>query len=257
MLLAERRAAMGLSLSDVANRLKFAPRQIEALEAGEYDKLPGMTFVRGMTRGYARLLELDAEPLVRALERGHAPEPVPVEMHSESIPFPDGRKGSTRIYLSLSALILLAVGAVLYEGRFGMPQILVRGHPSAASSLPAVPAAASPEPPAAAAVPPVPEASVAVPAAAASEAPSGTAGEAPAARIQLQFQEQSWVEVRDGSGNVLTSQINPARSTRTVEGDPPFALVIGNASHVRMTYKNEPVDLKPYTKTNVARLTLK
>ncbi len=257
---------MGLSLSDVANRLKFAARQIEALEAGEYDKLPGMTFVRGMTRGYARLLELDPEPLVHALERGHAPDPVAVEMHSQSIPFPEGRTSSTRIYLWLSALILVAVGAVLYEGRFGMPQILSHERTSTAASTRA--AASTPLPAdamattgsAPAALPAPLREAAAAPAAPASEATSETphaTGNAAAARIQLRFDDESWVEVRDASGNVLTSQINPAGSSRSLEGNPPFVLVIGNASYVHMTYKNEPVDLKPYTKTEVARLTLK
>src|SRR6185503_3070141 len=52
---AARRVELGMSLDDVANQLKFSPRLIEALEAGEFDKLPGPTFARGMLRSYARL----------------------------------------------------------------------------------------------------------------------------------------------------------------------------------------------------------
>ncbi len=250
--LAERRAARGLSVPDVANRLKFASRQIEALEAGDYGKLPGGTFVRGMIRGYARLLEIDPEPLVRSLERSHAAQkPASMEMHSESIPFPDGRPGSTRIYLSLSALILVAVGAILYEGHYGMPQFLVREPVAAPSIAPAQPPVVS-----APAVPAAPPAVTAAPAAPASAAPAAAASGTPAARIAFAFDQESWVEVRDRSGKVLTSQLNPAGSSRTVQGDPPFALVIGNASFVHLIYKDAPVDLKPHTKVEVARLTL-
>jgi len=41
-----------------------------------------------------------------------------------------------------------------------------------------------------------------------------------------------------------------------VRGTPPFSLVIGNASHVRLTYNGKPVDLAPHIKVDVARLTI-
>jgi cytoskeleton protein RodZ len=266
-MLAQRRAACGLALTDVANRLKFAPRQIEALEADDYGKLPGMTCVRGMIRSYAKLLEMDSGPMIKALERRHASPPVSVEMHSEKIPFPDGRARSTRIYLGLSALLVIAVGAVVYEWNFGLPQVLTGSTaPSeisapAQSEPPASNARQEPAPP----VEPGPKALAATPKAeqpasvpAQNPAPAGAGNpvSADAARILLEFQEPSWVQVQDRVGRILISQLNPGGSRRTIEGDPPFVLVIGNASHVRMTYKDEPVDLTPYIKVEVARLTL-
>jgi len=68
-LLAQLRAERKLSIADVAQRLKYGVRQIEALEAEEFDKLPGATFVRGMVRGYAKLLETDPEPVLGALDQ--------------------------------------------------------------------------------------------------------------------------------------------------------------------------------------------
>ena len=67
--LREARERLGLSVSEVAQRLKFAPRQIEALEADQAAALPGLTFVRGFVRSYAKLVGLEADPLVSALER--------------------------------------------------------------------------------------------------------------------------------------------------------------------------------------------
>src|SRR5882724_369510 len=67
--LREARERLGLSVSEVAQRLKFAQRQIEALEADQAAALPGLTFVRGFVRSYAKLVGLDADPLVSALER--------------------------------------------------------------------------------------------------------------------------------------------------------------------------------------------
>lgn len=63
-MLSQARAAAGLTIEEAARQLKFAPRQLEALEAGRLERLPGGTIVRGMVRSYARLLRIDPEPLL-------------------------------------------------------------------------------------------------------------------------------------------------------------------------------------------------
>ena len=62
------REAQGLSVAEVANSLKLNPRQIEALESGRFDQLPGYAFTRGFLRNYARLLKVDAAPLLAGLQ---------------------------------------------------------------------------------------------------------------------------------------------------------------------------------------------
>jgi len=70
--------------------------------------------------------------------------------------------------------------------------------------------------------------------------------------------EESWVEVREvTSGRQILWQLQPAGTTRTLEGVPPIEVVIGNAAGVRLSYKGEQVDLQPHTQGNVARLTLR
>jgi cytoskeleton protein RodZ len=65
--LREAREGMGLSVHDIANRIKFAPRQVEALESNDFTHLPQTTFLRGFVRCYARVLQLDEEALIAAL----------------------------------------------------------------------------------------------------------------------------------------------------------------------------------------------
>jgi cytoskeleton protein RodZ len=65
--LREAREVMGLSVHDIANRIKFAPRQVEALEANDFSILPQATFLRGFVRSYARVLQLDEVALIAAL----------------------------------------------------------------------------------------------------------------------------------------------------------------------------------------------
>ncbi len=53
------REQKGLSIKDVADRLKLPARQIEALENGLYDGLPEPVFIRGFLRSYGRVLDMD------------------------------------------------------------------------------------------------------------------------------------------------------------------------------------------------------
>lgn len=72
----------------------------------------------------------------------------------------------------------------------------------------------------------------------------------------MKFERESWVEIRGRDGKALVSQLNAAGSERTVEGKAPFALIIGNAQHVRLSYDDRPIDLAPHVKVEVARFTL-
>lgn len=61
------REQMGLSVGDVANQIKFAPRQIEALEADDFSAKPEAAFLRGFVRSYGKFLHLDVDALFAAL----------------------------------------------------------------------------------------------------------------------------------------------------------------------------------------------
>ena len=63
--LAAERERQGLSRADVAQRLHMSAWQVEALENGDYSRLPKGTFLRGFVRNYARTLGVD---VARALE---------------------------------------------------------------------------------------------------------------------------------------------------------------------------------------------
>jgi len=63
-ILAQKREEWGLSIQEVAANLNLSTETIEALEADEYDSLPGTTFIKGYIRSYAKLLQLDVENLM-------------------------------------------------------------------------------------------------------------------------------------------------------------------------------------------------
>ena len=76
------------------------------------------------------------------------------------------------------------------------------------------------------------------------------------ALIHLVFDDESWVEVADKDGKSLLAQLNLRGSEKRINGTPPFSLVIGNASVVRLYYQGKRIDLAPYNRAEVAHLTL-
>lgn len=276
--LAAARRANNLSVADVARQLKLSVTQIEALEAGAFEKLPGPVFVRGFIRSYARMLKLDPEAVLRWVDPG-VPTPVVSGLAASlqrEIPFP--RATARRWPGYAMAALLLVGGLAAYEFYWGEPGFTVLKNPPAANPVPAmpdlpVPAAAEPtavtggpaEPgPVASAEPAVAgETNVAgdhnqaqPPQAATPDAGKAVASGEGAYSLQFVFDEKSWVEIRDGSGKVIFSQLNQPDSKKQIYGKPPFALVIGNARGVRLTYNDKPVDLAPHIKVDVARFTL-
>lgn len=255
--LARAREAAGLSLEDAARQLRFAPRQLDALERDALDRLPGGAAVRGMVRSYARLLRIDAEPLVAQLAadaRAQDAERL-AQRFRQPVPFSDGSRRSNLAYIALSLALLAVVAAVAFEwrqerGTERLTFVSAAQQPAEPVRVAAASVAAPPAP--APTAPPEAARPVRAPVAAAEDGE----GEAGRGRIVLQFERESWVEIRSGSGKLLVSQLHAPGADRVVSGVPPFAVVIGNAQHVRLSYNDKPVDLMPHVKVEVARFTL-
>ncbi|HSD55335.1 MAG TPA: helix-turn-helix domain-containing protein [Burkholderiales bacterium] len=249
--LAAARAARGLTVSEIALRLKFSRKQIEALEADRYDALAGPAFVRGMVRAYAKLVGADADALVAELRASPLTPigPTVTGPRGIGVPIPRKPRKGSLVYVVLSILVVVAVGGVLAEWflRPNDPQRLAAARPAvpAGSATPAAPAQREVLTP------------LAVPAAAEPVARARTVETVlTAKRIELSFNRESWVEIRDAEGRVVFSQLNPPGTRRQIEGVAPFSVVIGNARGVRLRYNESDVDLMPFTRTDVARLTL-
>lgn len=79
-LLSEARAAKQLSLADVEAVTRIRQKYIQALENGQYDKLPRGTIARGFLRTYATFLGLDVEAVLASYtgESGDTGPDVPI-----------------------------------------------------------------------------------------------------------------------------------------------------------------------------------
>jgi cytoskeleton protein RodZ len=276
------REAAGLSVDQVAQQLKLAQRQVRALEDENFAELPGRTFSRGFLRNYARLLNLDADDLLQHLpDAAMAPSLGAPALHSTSAMIAElpsagvAKRASFARWVIPLALVACIVGAATYEWyRGGLstlgdgPRVGVqanvpdpRNDGGATTALPnplanegaPTTSAAAPAP-----LPAIVEDKLPITATAAAAEPAPAALEAPPvdAPILLSYSGPSWTEIRDRTGQLLISRLVSARSVENLRGAPPFDLVLGNASAVSLTYRGEPVDLAPYTRGNVARLTL-
>lgn len=94
------------------------------------------------------------------------------------------------------------------------------------------------------------------PSVASAAAPVATMLSGPTSELRLKFQGPSWVEVKQKDGSVIASQLNPPNTEKVVSGVAPLALTIGNATSVQLQYKGKVVDLKPFTRDDVAHITL-
>ncbi|WP_177257274.1 RodZ domain-containing protein [Nitrosovibrio sp. Nv17] len=289
------RLARGMSVGDAARQLRLSVRQITALEQDDYDKLAGGTFLRGFVRNYARLLQMDAKPLLQRLEQSQPAVPVQtISYRTEGIPFPSGQGGGKRGLLIAAAVILVLLLAFeIHEGGGGGAGGLafMKTEPgdgigpvepsqdrspfagdagdagdagTGTGGEPANRAAAGEAPEISAPLPaPVPRtpgvgtepAEIAARALFESPPPEPVTGKD---ALHLTFDGESWVEVKDDDGRLLLSRINPAGTQQVLRGKPPFFLTIGNAAQVRLVYNSRPVDLAPHTNAygGTARLSI-
>ena len=270
--LAAARENSGLSVADIAHQLKLSPWQVEALEAGDYRRLPGAVFVRGFIRNYARLVKLDPAALPAGAERQlpRAAQPLPEMPPSADIPFPSGREFGWRKY-AIAGLVLLVPVVIFEFYRDDAHEITVKSRQVALPPPQVVAEEKAAETRGGARVPAVSDAiAVASPTVSATTRNEPTVVENPrlAARtaraehkpgehvVRFRFEQESWVEIRDRNGSRIFSQLNPAGTVQVVSGLPPLALVVGNAAGVRLMHNDQPVNLAPHIKVDVARLTL-
>jgi cytoskeleton protein RodZ len=114
--LRQAREAQGLSVQDVASKLRLGPKQIEAIETDNFAKLPEPTIVRGFIRNYAKLLKINAEPLLDAytvIVPSNTQHQLTVKP-SSNMQVTNGDKPKASTYIWAGLLALLALGAWLF-----------------------------------------------------------------------------------------------------------------------------------------------
>ena len=284
------REAQGLSIQDVASKLRLSPKQIEAIEADHFAMLPEPTIVRGFIRNYAKQLKINSEPLLDAYA-----VIVPNNTQHELILKPtsnmqvtSGDKPKTSSYVGAGLVALLALGAWLFYQSYIEKPSPTKPSVSIESSLeplpqPALPAAerapalqSSTEitlPAAVDSTLPMSTANIAVPATP-SDAPVAalpvvalpalpveiTPEISPApvglAKIEFSANQETWVGIVDAEGKQIYDKIIFAGSRETIQAKLPLNVTVGNAGATSLNMNGKTVELAPHTRNNVARIKL-
>lgn len=288
------REAMGWSIEQVADQLKLAPRQVLALEAGDYASLPSPAVTRGFIRAYAKLLRIDAAPLVSMIELNMPPEAQagahasgaaarreqrPAAFSETRFPINGKRKG---LPLGWIAAVIVVAGAAVAAWQFDLIPNLQRDAdtgdavvlenpnngvvaPGTGPGLinPSVPLISVPSPTTDAA----PAGQTPTPAAPAAAAPAPvvtppaaaiTPPAAGANALVVNVRDDSWIEVRPvGGGRPLISRLVKGGSTETIDLAGPVNLIVGVPSAVTVTLRGAPVALPPQPGKTISRVALK
>ena len=291
--LAAEREAMGWTVEQVADQLKLAVRQVIALEEGDYANLPGPAVVRGFVRAYAKILKLDAAPLVAQIAldsptgdtaaSGVRRDHKPTSFSQSRYPSNGKRKSNMPMVLGVVAVIaVIGAGVAAWQlklvpaGLFGGAAApVVSSTPAATtdSTVTVLPGpmvngpAATAEPAKTDALPPVisnPVPLISVPPASQPSgplaAPAGVAPAVPAATsnaLVLTVRQDSWVEVRTTGGKPLFSRLMKAGQIETVTVAGPATLILGNPSGVDASLRGTPVPMPATTAGTVARIAIK
>jgi len=237
------REAAGLTQADVASRLKMPLRVVRSLEDEDWSRLGAPVFVRGQLRSYARLLGIDADPVVDAAEVAPVAPPVltprtftpPLQRIAEQV-------ARRFVYVVMTMAIAIPVWLAT------RPQAELVAHDAAPLDVPAtqpgmqVPANAArrnaddgPRP---------------LVASLASLPPRSAPG------LSLRFEGDSWVQVTDADGKTIEQTLVHAGENRNYDPGEVAAVVLGNASAVEVRSRGQARDLAPYMRANVARFTV-
>ncbi len=278
-LLRAAREKHGLHIAALAAAMKVAPRKLDALENDRWSELPDATFVRALALTVCRTLKLDPKPVLDLLPPAETMSLQSIGEHlnapyreADSHGAPSVAGLAIRPMVWAAALLMVAAVAVYFvpEAWFksAAPAAATAVAPVAPTAVAAVAELAAPAVPGSAAANqpdstgPLPAASAAAVLPSVGETvfsapPAHSQQAAPAAgALQLRTSEASWVDVRDGRGQVLLSRIVQPGEMVGLDGAPPLRLTIGNAAATQLSFRGQPVSLTPSTRDNVARVEL-
>jgi cytoskeleton protein RodZ len=279
------RKAAGLSAADLAQPLNLDLRVIENIERDALDEVPGRPYILAYLRSWAGQLGIDPDGLIEQYNRQQgaerhevqgAPHPTLDVMEGPGI-----RWGRLFGWLVLFAVGVALVLGLLQLGSGTIPgwwQDLSGGdRDSAMTTEGDIPLSGPPPEPAETsggelAMPPVsstgpqieaqgPALSSALPegrlpavddtpavesrqTAGADEAPATEPASGPTLVLRAVGGE-SWVEVRDASGERLMYDVLAEGEQREFDGPGPFSLVLGRPGVIEVEYAGEAIDLGP------------
>jgi cytoskeleton protein RodZ len=249
-LLRQAREDAGLSIEDVAYRVKIHVKKLAALEENQFDQIPNAVFLRAMASSVARTLDVEPQRILELLP--DSPKPVFVNIE-ENIKGSFGESthlsAKFRIFFSASshvifAGLLVAAAALVYFSPH-LESVWDSYFPQSAEITSTVTVVEVPQAPVALAVPaPMPETALVA---------SAPVVVAVSSELVFKVRGSSWIEVTDAAGIVLFQRRLEAGESATVSGALPLSVIVGRADLTDVQWKDKPFTLTGVTQDNVAK----
>ncbi|MBI3286404.1 MAG: DUF4115 domain-containing protein [Burkholderiales bacterium] len=294
--LAAARLHAGLSVQQVAEQLKLSQRQIVSLESNQFDALPKMVIVRGFVRSYAKLLKLDADPVlaclpkdmdVHALDADLRPTLATPFLESRT-PFLGRQDSNNRKYLigaallAISALIFVLLQKLEHSDYFGnmLSQSSSTKESAVATDVDIAKPLHAPAPLPASVSVAVASAQASdasnaemlstnkIDAAVQAEVATGPVASVPSVQtssstdslnnsLRLKFRQDSWIQIKRENGSIVTSHLAKAGTEETFDVKEVLQIRIGNAAGVDGWLRGVSMDIAASKESNVINLSVK
>jgi len=258
------RERRGVSKQKAADEMHLDSWVIDALEAGDYQRIGPPVYAKGHLKRYATILGLPSAEVVSGYDTKPAsPATAALQPSSVRMRF-TAQDSAVRPWTKITAFaaIAVAVGGIIWwrpwHQRSAISAPATAGLPVSASVPSAVSSGAqdsvepAPAPTVSSAVspPPAPAADAAVPAAREADSMPG----AGPARLRMSFSADSWVEVHDSAGRRVFAGNGRANSVKTIDGTAPLKVYLGYASGVQLEINDRAVAIGPqFVSGDVAR----
>jgi cytoskeleton protein RodZ len=280
-MLRQMREAAGVDAGLLASALKVSLQKIEALESDQFDKLPDMTFARGLASAICRAFGADAAPVLERMPVAAPGLHAPVDVGGQ--PFRSaGDRPAPMVNPGISkplawAVVACLIGAVALWWLPTLPIQLGSSSPDgtdtahaaaqgvvtqgvvAAPGTNAVADAASEPAPVMAELPAgaaSAEQGAQAPDVAASGAATVVANEAGSA-VAFEATAETWVTVRDANGKPLINRALNQGDKVSTSGDLPLSVTIGRKEAVTVQVHGKPFDIKSLSRSPVVRFEVK
>ncbi len=301
------REQAGRQLGDIAAELHINAAHLQALENEKFDRLPSHSFARGYIRAYARALETDPEPLLKAYlraapptEEWHAKKPLEEEIQPSRMPLLIGTAVVAATVVALFVVWFLGSGyldkeptvidtaAVVQTPTEPAPVIEPAvsvvtpteqdgSEPEASPESGAANVAEADEQPAAQGESQAETEIAAQQAkreskqedAQKTEKPTDSTADAKTARVapdpanpdlirapegndkvEITLNDKSWIDIRDANGHRLLRGLYLKGASKTLIGQAPFQVFLGNAPAVELKAGGKPFDLSGFIRAN-------
>lgn len=287
LLLQQARIKKDLSLKDISTRLRLGKDIIDALENDNYDKLPAPIFVRGYIKSYAAIVSIDASQIIAQYNKvvGEVDTSISLGTAHVTSPSMTAIKDRKKKWIPvISAGLLILIGLIIwmfvdtdapsqaqqsdhsaelqtatatltpiikYEMKNELIEQQARSQPL--SNTDTVKPLVEPEIEKELEVAPTLTADLVD--TGVDEAKQKTI-KSELDQLVLIFNGDSWVDVSDATGKRLIYTMLKSGQQRSVSGQPPFKLNLGNAPKINLTRNGETVDLTPYTRGKIAKFRL-